>query len=114
MGNGPCPWPGGSKQGAIGFATQKALLEAVAPWMPAGTPVRLMGDRFYGTADLIGWGQERDCGYRLRLKGKLVGFKPAPATAGGTRKTTTPARARGKRFYLEGGYPTRQKARTPH
>jgi hypothetical protein len=38
--------------GAIGF--EKALLDAVAPWLPAQAKVRLMGDRFYGTADLIG------------------------------------------------------------
>jgi hypothetical protein len=37
--------------GAIGF--EKALLDAVAPWLPG--QVRLMG--FYGT--LIGWCQER-------------------------------------------------------
>ena len=33
-----------------------------------------MGDRFYGTADLIGWCQERTWDYRLRLKGNLVVF----------------------------------------
>src|SRR5690349_20417025 len=58
----PLAWRVETTEGAIGFATQKALLEAVAPWMPAGTRVQLMGDRFYGTADLIGWCQERDCG----------------------------------------------------
>ena len=31
-----------------------------------------MGDRFYGTADLIGWCQQRGWDYRLRLKGNLV------------------------------------------
>src|SRR4051812_30523776 len=105
MGNGPCPWPGGSKQGAIGFATQKALLETVVPWMPAGATVRLMGDRFYGTAALIGWCQERDWGYRLRLKGKLVGFD-------GATKTTTEACAGEKLFYLEDVELTGQRART--
>jgi DDE family transposase len=108
----PLAWRVETTQGAIGFATQKALLEAVAPWMPAGTPVRLMGDRFYGTADLIGWCQERDWGYRLRLKGNLVVFKPALATAGGTGKTTTRACAGEKLFYLEDVDLTGKRART--
>jgi hypothetical protein len=48
------------RAGAIGFETQKALLEAVAPWLPGQALVRLLG--FYGTADLIGWCQERGIG----------------------------------------------------
>jgi hypothetical protein len=43
--------------GAIGFDTQRALLEAVARWLPEEASVRLLGDRFYGT--LIGWCQGR-------------------------------------------------------
>jgi hypothetical protein len=61
----PLAWRVETTEGAIGFATHKALLEAVAPWMPAGATVRLMGDRFSGTAALIGWCRERDWGYRL-------------------------------------------------
>jgi hypothetical protein len=80
----PLAWRVETTEGAIGFSTQKALLEAVAPWVPAGATVRLMGDRFYGTADLIGWCQDRDWGYRLRLKGNLVVFDS-------TGKTTTGA-----------------------
>jgi hypothetical protein len=52
--------------GAIGFDTQKALLDAVVAWLPER--IRLMG--FYGT--LIGWCQKRTWDYRLRLKGNLV------------------------------------------
>jgi len=80
----PLAWRVETTQGAIGFATQKALLEAVAPWVPAEATVRLMGDRFYGTVDLIGWCQDRGWGYRLRLKGNLVVFDS-------TGKTTTGA-----------------------
>src|SRR3954454_9475423 len=76
----PLAWWVETTEGAIGFATQKALLEAVAPWMPAGTRVQLMGDRFYGTADLIGWWQGGDRGYRLPLKGNLVVFGGAAKT----------------------------------
>jgi len=78
--------------GAIGFETQKSLLDAVAPWVPPSAPVTLLGDRFYGT--LIGWCQERDWDYRLRLKGNLVVFD------GETRKTAK-ARAAERVFYLE-------------
>ena len=49
----PLAWRVETTQGAIGFAVQKALLEAVASWMPADAKACLMGDRFYGTADLI-------------------------------------------------------------
>jgi hypothetical protein len=101
----PLAWRVETTQGAIGFATQKALLEAVAPWIPTGAPVRLMGDRFYGTADLIGWCQERDWGYRLRLKGNLVVFDS-------TGKTTTGPCAGEKPFYLEDVELTGKRART--
>ena len=58
----PLAWRVKETDGAIGFDTQKALLDAVVPWLPTRAKVRLMG--FYGTADLIGWCQERDiaCG----------------------------------------------------
>jgi hypothetical protein len=101
----PLAWRVEATEGAIGFATQKALLEAVAPWVPAGATVRLMGDRFYGTADLIGWCQERDWGYRLRLKGNLV-------VSDRTGKTTTGACAEEKLFYLEDVDLTGKRART--
>ena len=87
--------------GAIGF--EKALLDAVAPWLPA--QVRLMGDRFYGTADLIGWCQERTWDYRLRLKGNLVVFD-------GTGKTTTGKCAKDRVYYLENVELTGRRART--
>src|SRR3954464_10507298 len=55
----PLAWRVEETEGAIGFETQKALLDAVVPWLPAPARVRLLGDRFYGTADLIGWCQQR-------------------------------------------------------
>jgi hypothetical protein len=101
----PLAWRVETTEGAIGFAVQQALLEAVAPWVPAGAAVRLMGDRFSGTADLIGWCQDHDWGYRLRLKGNLVVFDA-------TTKTTTGACARDGRFYLEDVDLTGRRART--
>jgi hypothetical protein len=82
------PWR--VETGALGFETQKSLRDAVAPWVPPSAPVTLLGDRFYGTR--IGWCQERDWDYRLRLKGNLV------VVDGETRKT---ARAAERVFYLE-------------
>jgi hypothetical protein len=101
----PVAWRVETTAGAIGFDTQKALLEAVAPWIPAGTEVTLMGDRFYGTADLIGWCQDRGWGYRLRLKGNLAVFD-------GDARTTTQACAGSKRFYLKDIELTAKRART--
>src|SRR5690348_7592769 len=101
----PLAWRVETTQGAIGFDTQKALLEAVAPWIPAGATVRLLGDRFYGTADLIGWCQERAWDYRLRLKGNLVVFD-------GTGKTTTGKCAKDRVYYLENVELTGRRART--
>src|SRR3954470_12477882 len=69
----PLAWRVEATEGAIGFKTQKALLDAVAPWLPAPARVRLLGDRFYGTADLIGWGQERGWGYRPPPEGNPGG-----------------------------------------
>ncbi len=101
----PLAWRVEARQGAIGFDTQKALLDAVAPWLPAAVKVRLMGDRFYGTADLIGWCQNRTWDYRLRLKGNLV-------VVDVTGKTTTGACARDRLYYLEDVELTGRRART--
>ena len=51
----PLAWRVAETEGAIGFATQKALLEVVAGWLSAAGQGRLMADRFYGTPDMIGW-----------------------------------------------------------
>jgi hypothetical protein len=101
----PLAWRVEATEGAIGFDTQKALLEAVVPWLPAPARVRLLGDRFYGTADLIGWCQERGWDYRLRLKGNLVVFD-------GSGKTTTGQCAKDRVHYLEDVELTGRRART--
>jgi hypothetical protein len=101
----PLAWRVEETDGAIGFDTQKALLDAVAPWLPAQARVRLMGDRFYGTADLIGWCQGCDWDYRLRLKGNLVVFDH-------TGRTTTGKCAGDRVHYLENVELTGRRART--
>src|SRR3954462_2991187 len=101
----PLAWRVEETDGAIGFDTQQALLEAVARWLPEEASVRLMGDRFYGTADLIGWCQGRGWDYRLRLKGNLAVFDA-------TGKTTTGQCAKDRVYYLEDVELTARRART--
>src|SRR4051795_2541128 len=52
----PLTWRVQETQGAIGFAEQREALQAVARLLPTGIRPVLMGDRFYGSPDLIGWG----------------------------------------------------------
>src|SRR5215210_909695 len=84
----PLAWRVKKTQGAIGFAEQRAALQAVARLLPAGVRPTLMGDRFYGSPALIAWCRAQDWGWRLRLKQDLLVFE-----AGGE---TTP-RPRGRR-----------------
>jgi hypothetical protein len=67
----PVAWRVEETEGSIGFSTQEALLSAVQEWLPEGCDVVLMGDRFYGSPDLILWLTKRKWRYRLRLKGNL-------------------------------------------
>jgi hypothetical protein len=68
----PIAWRVEETEGAIGFATQKDLLDTVAGWLPQDQPVVLLADRFYGTPDMIAWCRDRGWDYRLRLKGNLT------------------------------------------
>ena len=63
----PLAWRVETIRGAIGFDPLRALLDAVAPWMPANANVFLTDDRFYGTAELISLCQGPDWSFRLRL-----------------------------------------------
>lgn len=67
----PLAWRVEATQGAIGFAVQKQLLDAITPWLPPQAEVCLMADRFYGTPDLIALAIAKGWGYRLRLKSNL-------------------------------------------
>ncbi len=101
----PLAWRIETTQGAIGFDTQKNLLDAVVSWMPTDTGISLMADRFYGTADLISLCQERGWSYRLRLKGTLI-------VQDRSGRTTTAARAKGKLCYLQDVELTARRAKT--
>ena len=68
----PVAWRVRRTKGAIGWRVQNGLLESLRPRLPEGPCVLLTGDRFCGTARLIGWCREagRDC--RLRMKGNIT------------------------------------------
>jgi hypothetical protein len=101
----PLAWRVETTEGGIGFETQKELLEAVAPWLPREASVMLLGDRFYGTPDLITWCRDHGWDYRLRLKGNLV-------VVYGGAKTTTGACADAGIFRLEDVELTAKRVRT--
>jgi hypothetical protein len=67
-------------QGAIGFAEQRTALEAVARLLPTGIRPVLIGDRFYGSPDLIGWCCQQGWDWRLRLKQNLLVFEQGGET----------------------------------
>jgi hypothetical protein len=71
----PLAWRVAQTQGAIGFATQREALQAVARLLPPGIKPVLMGDRFYGSPDLIAWCRGQDWDWRLRLKQDLLVFE---------------------------------------
>jgi hypothetical protein len=87
----PLAWRVRATQGAIGFAEQRELLTRVAAWLPAGSKVVLLGDRFYGTPDLIALCRALGWEWRLRLKQDLLVFE-----AGGGETTLAACFARGE------------------
>ena len=102
----PLAWRVEATAGPIGFAVQRELLEAAAPWVAEGSEVCLMADRFYGTAALIAWCQAQGWDYRLRLKGTLA------VRGQDGRATTVAACARSGTPYLEGVALTARRVRT--
>ena len=103
----PLAWQVKATQGAIGFAEQRQTLEAVARRLPAGAkPPVLMGDRFYGTPDLIAWCRAQGWGWRLRLKQDLLVF-----AADGSETTLAACFARGEHL-LSGGELTAKRVAT--
>src|SRR3954449_6982212 len=101
----PLAWRVKETQGAIGFAEQRAALEAAARLLPAGTKPVLMGDRFYGSPDLIAWCSGQGWDWRLRLKRGLLVFEGGGGSprAWGAAAQTGPAGVRGRRRAHAGG-----------
>src|SRR4051795_5214251 len=71
----PLAWRVRETRGGIGFIEQQELLTVVASWLPAGTRIVLMGDRFYGSPDLIALCRKLGWDWRLRLKQDLLVFE---------------------------------------
>ena len=71
----PVAWRVKETEGAIGFAEQRAALETALALLPIGAKVVLMGDRFYGSPDLIAWCRSKGWDWRLRLKADLLVFE---------------------------------------
>lgn len=71
----PLAWCVRKTQGNIGFEDQKRLLDLVSTYLPQNQAVVLMGDRFYGTVDLIEYCKQKGWDYRLRLKGNLIVYQ---------------------------------------
>jgi hypothetical protein len=71
----PIAWRVKGTEGAIGFAEQKAALEVALTLLQQGARVVLMGDRFYGSPDLIAWCARQGWDWRLRLKAELLVFE---------------------------------------
>jgi hypothetical protein len=76
----PLAWRVKATQGAIGFAEQREALEAVARLLPEDVRPVLMGDRFYGTPDLIAWCQGQGWAWRLRLRREFLVFEDGGET----------------------------------
>src|SRR5215213_3967256 len=68
----PVAWRMKETEGAIGFDVQEPLLDAVFAMVPAGIPVMLTADRFYGGHSLVGWCKKRGWRWRIRMKGNLI------------------------------------------
>ena len=88
----PIAWRVKETEGAIGFAEQKAALETARVLLPTGAQVVLMGDRFYGSPDLIAWCAKQGWDWRLRLKADLLVFED------GGESTVAECFARGERM----------------
>ena len=64
----PLAWVVEAGPANLGFDHPHTLLERVRDWLPAGTDVLLLADRFYPSVELFAWLHARGWHYRLRLK----------------------------------------------
>jgi len=71
----PIAWWVKETEGAIGFSEHRAALDEALKLVPDGAKVVLMGDRFYGSPDLIAWCRDAGWDWRLRLKADLLVFE---------------------------------------
>jgi hypothetical protein len=91
----PIAWRVKETEGAIGFAEQRAALETALGMLPERAKIVLMGDRFYGSPDLIAWCRAKGWDWRLRLKAELLVFEE------GGESTVAECFARGERMLTD-------------
>ena len=101
----PIAWRVKETEGAIGFSEQKLALETALALLPEGAKVVLMGDRFYGSPDLIAWCRAKGWDWRLRLKADLLVFED------GGESTVAQCFVRGERMLTDVGL-TAKRVRT--
>ncbi len=63
----PIAWRVYRARGSLGWREQIEVLEVACSFLPDGCKPLLMGDRFYGNADIISWFQAHGWDYCLRL-----------------------------------------------
>jgi hypothetical protein len=107
----PLIWCVRAGLGNIGYEGQEPLLEQVRAWLPKGAQVLLLGDRFYGSVELIRYCQRHGWGYRLRLKNNLlVDTGTASTTTGGLAEPVSAGAGAG--LYLNDIWLTEQQVHT--
>ena len=102
----PLMWRVVKTQGEIGYEIQKELLDVVQSFIPSKAKVVLMGDRFYGTPDLINYCAAQGWDYRLRLKNNLLVEEKDQG------EITTGELARLHTKFVENVFLTKQKVKT--
>ncbi|OAD22751.1 transposase IS4 family protein [Candidatus Thiomargarita nelsonii] len=80
----PVLWCVSPGKGNMAFADyQERLLDQVRTCLPEKAQVLILGDRFYGTVDMIRYCQKAGWHYRLRLKSTLLVYTGSESTTTG-------------------------------
>lgn len=106
----PIAWRVYKASGSLGWQEQSEVLEVARSFLPEGCKPILMGDRFYGNADIISWCQTHGWDYCLRLKGSLLLATQWDAPTGSERKLSALWEAGVHQF--EDAYLTRRRVQT--
>ncbi len=107
----PLLWRVRKGQGNIGSDICMELLEKIKSFLPEGSRVLLLGDRFYGQAPLIAFCHRSGWDYRLRLKENLKVFNEAGDET--SLADLVPAEKKGrKELLMKNIYLTEQRVQT--
>ena len=106
----PIAWRVYKARGSLGWCEQSEVLEVARSFLPEGCKPLLMGDRFYGNADIISWCQTHGWDYCLRLKGSMFLAQEPDAPPAQDRKLSALWATGEHRF--ENAYLTRRRVQT--